>query len=153
MKLTSLINILFHGIVEQEVRNLGVFRLTFKTKEELESKVTNIYNIFEDSDEPISEPKLVSDWILNQMDIKTYVPNLEKVNSNFTKNNIYDGRSLEDIKETDPEFYGILYKSLVELRNQELAKGGMKYIDLTKEDMYRLFSQSSFRDKRLNQII
>ena len=55
--------------------------------------------------------------------------------------------------QVDPEGYGFLYKSLVEMRNQEFAKEGMKYIDLTKDEMYELFSQSSFRNKRLNQII
>jgi hypothetical protein len=55
MNLNSIINILFH-----RSSAVDVYRLTFKTKEELESKVTNIYNMFEDSDEAISDPKLVS---------------------------------------------------------------------------------------------
>ena len=157
MKLTSLIQILFSSVIEEECTTKQFlilernYRLSFRTKEELESKVANIYNVFEDSDEAITEPKLVSDWILNRMDIKTYVPNLEKIESLFKRP--VNGLSLDELKEVDPEGYGFLYKSLVEMRNQEFAKEGMKYIDLTKDEMYQLFSQSSFRNKRLNQIV
>ena len=153
MKLTSLIQILFSSVIEEEVRKLGTYRLSFRTKEELESKVTNIYNVFEDSDEAITEPKLVSDWILNRMDIKTYVPDLEKIESLFRSKRLANGLTMEEVKDSDPEGYGFLYKSLVEMRNEELGKGGMRYIDLTKDEMYELFSQSSFRNKRLNQIV
>ena len=69
MKLTSLIQILFSSVIEEEVRKINAYRLSFRTKEELESKVANIYNAFDDSDEAITEPKLVSDWILNILHI------------------------------------------------------------------------------------
>jgi hypothetical protein len=87
------------------------------------------------------------------MDIKTYVPNLEKIESRFKDRRLANGLTLEELKETDPEGYGFLYSSLVKMKNEEFDKRGMKYIDLTKEDMYDLFSQSSFRNKRLNQFL
>ena len=109
MKLTSLIQILFSSVIEEEVRKLGAYRLSFRTKEELESKVAYIYNVFEDSDEAITEPKLVSDWILNKMDIKTYVPNLERVESLFRtkldelKDDKSEEKLFQDIKKLEKE--------------------------------------------------
>ena len=57
----------------------------------------------DDSDEAITEPKLVSDWILNRMDIKTYVPNLEKIESLFSTKRLalVNGLSLDELKEVE----------------------------------------------------
>ena len=106
MKLKSLITILFNSVFEEEVRNLGLYRFYFNNDDELLNEIININNSFDSSDERLSDPKLISDWIINQMDVKIYVPDLEKINSKYYK--APNGNLLEEMKETDPEGYGFL---------------------------------------------
>lgn len=140
MKLTSLISILFAS--GSQGAQKGLWRLSFQDSAELESKILNIHQSFCDSDEALSEPKVICDWILNHTQHQVYQPDLDQFERepNFMKS---------DLAETNPELYGQLYKAMIEQKQRERAKAGMLYIDFTKDEFYNLFSQAAVRDQKL----
>jgi hypothetical protein len=140
MKLTSLISILF-----STRSNDGYWKFLFKDQTELESEISNIHKSFADSDETLSDPKAICDWILKHMTIEIYRSDLSIINEN--PNFMYGY-----IKETNPELFGRLCKMMIDNKQRELDKDGSKYIVLNKDEFYALFSRSTLRDKKLKII-
>jgi hypothetical protein len=150
MKLSSLISILFLSGIEDNVQR-GIWRLTFRNEAELEDKISKIHQSFCSSDEALSDPESICYQILNHIPHQVYQPNLELIEKDNAIVLIEKKRGI-DLRETDPELYGKLYRELVEARERELDKAGTIYIDFTKDEFYNLFSQAVSREQKLKSI-
>ena len=135
MKLKTLINIL---------RSSGKVEIFWKDREELLSHIQHIHSSFEDSTDPMNNPEVITDIILNEMSdkVKIYqrqeVPEVEIMNW-APKDNL-------EIIDT--------LKQIIENKNsKEDERDGSFFIDLTSDILYELFSLEEWRQKQLNKIV
>ena len=135
MKLKTLINIL---------RSSGKVEIFWKDREELLSHIQHIHSSFEDSTDPMNNPEVITDIILNEMSdkVKIYqrqeVPEVEIMNW-APKDNL-------EIIDT--------LKQIIENKNSKEGKrDGSFFIDLTSDILYELFSLEEWRQKQLNKIV
>lgn len=135
MKLKTLINIL---------RSSGKVEIFWKNREELLSHIQHIHSSFEDSTDPMNNPEVITDIILNEMSdkVKIYqrqeVPEVEIMNW-APKDNL-------EIIDT--------LKQIIENKNsKEDERDGSFFLDLTSDILYELFSLEEWRQKQLNKIV
>ena len=135
MKLKTLINIL---------RSSGKVEIFWKDREKLLSHIQHIHSSFEDSTDPMNNPEVITDIILNEMSdkVKIYqrqeVPEVEIMNW-APKDNL-------EIIDT--------LKQIIENKNSKEGKrDGSFFIDLTSDILYELFSLEEWRQKQLNKIV
>jgi len=128
MKLKTLINIAIPN---------KVYTLTYKDKEELTKLVTSILVSFEDSDEPLSTVENIVEKIFRKSGPNTYsqkvIEETEKALQNST-----------------PNIKMCIFEKII-LRHKSMADH--LHVELTKDEMYEIFSLRSWRESQLNKII
>jgi len=131
MKLQTLINI------ATSANSKKIYTLTYKDKEHLIKLVGDILVSFEDSDEPLSPVESVVEKIFRKSGHNT--PSREVIEETE--------KSLQNT--TDSTRRDIFEKII--LRQKSLLDH--LYVELTKDEMYEIFSLSSWRESQLNKII
>ena len=142
MKLKTLINIL---------RSSGKVEIFWKDREELLSHIQHIHSCFEDSTDPMNNPVVITDFILNEMSDKV------KIYQRQVYETAFGVRPEVELMKRDPkdnlELINTL-KQIIENRNiEENKKDGSFFIDLTSDILYELFSLEEWRQKQLNKIV
>ena len=134
MKLKTLITILASS---------GRTQLIWKEREGLLKQVERIHSSFEDSTEPMSNPEVITDSILEMTD---------KI-SIYQRSQIDEIEILKRMPENEVEHIENL-KKIIEKRNlEESKKEGSFVIHLTNDELYSLFSLEEMRQKQLNKIV
>lgn len=134
MKLKTLITILASS---------GRTQLIWKEREGLLKQVERIHSSFEDSTEPMSNPEVITDSILEMTD---------KI-SIYQRSQIDEIEILKRMPENEVEHIENL-KKIIEKRNlEESKKEGSFVIHLTNDELYSLFSLEEMRLKQLNKIV
>ena len=124
----------------------------WKTEEELLSWITLLIQSFNDSDEPMNDPKVILNYILSLKDkIKSYQSNKDVIEKDLefldkcTKSAMKkDGMGQEEFK----DIIDVVTKKI----EREREKNGDPYIELTKDELYDILSLQAHREKQLNKI-
>jgi hypothetical protein len=142
MNLKSLINIYFTS------KQTDNFEIYFKNEQELEIEVNKILNSFIQirCDEELANPSVITKWLLNNLEVKTYTP--KELDPYKNKK-----AELEKLKIEDPEKYAMIYNELVKYNKRERDKKGLKFIKINREQMYLALSKEQMREYNLNKII
>ena len=135
MKLKTLINIL---------RSSGKVEIFWKNREELLSHIQHIHSSFEDSTDPMNNPEVITDFILNEMSDKVKI---------YQRQEVPEVEIMKRAPKDNLELIDTL-KQIIENRNiEEDKKDGSFFIDLTSDILYELFSLEEWRQKQLNKIV
>lgn len=135
MKLKTLINIL---------RSSGKIEIFWKDREELLSHIQHIHSSFEDSTDPMNNPEVITDIILNEMSDKVKIYQRQEV------------PEVELMKRAPKDNLELIdrIKQIIENKNSKEGKrDGSFFIDLTSDILYELFSLEEWRQKQLNKIV
>jgi hypothetical protein len=134
MKLKTLINILTSS---------GRLKIYWKDRDELLSQIIHRHSSFEDSTEPMNNPVMITDLIINMSD-KIQI---------YQKQEIPEVELLKRAPKDDLELIDTL-KKIIENRNIEENKiDGSFFIELNSDELYEIFSLESLRQRQLNKII
>ena len=135
MKLKTLINIL---------KSSGKIEIFWKNREELLSHIQHIHSSFEDSTDPMNNPEVITDFILNEMSDKVKI---------YQRQEVPEVEIMKRAPKDNLELIDTL-KQIIENRNiEEDKKDGSFFIDLTSDILYELFSLEEWRQKQLNKIV
>ena len=135
MKLKTLINIL---------KSSGKIEIFWKNREELLSHIQHIHSSFEDSTDPMNNPEVITDIILNEMSDKVKI---------YQRQEVPEVEIMKRAPKDNLELIDTL-KQIIENRNiEEDKKDGSFFIDLTSDILYELFSLEEWRQKQLNKIV
>jgi hypothetical protein len=139
MKLKTLINILTTTNSYKTER----VKIYWKDREELLSKIIDRHTSFEDSTEPMNNPEVITDLIINMSDkIKIY-----------QKQELPEEELLKRAPKDNLELIDTL-KQIIEDRNiVENKRDGSFFIELNRDELYEIFSLESLRQRQLNKII
>jgi hypothetical protein len=134
MKLKTLINILTSS---------GRLKIYWKDRDELLSQIIHRHSSFEDSTEPMNNPVMITDLIINMSD-KIQI---------YQKQEIPEVELLKRVPKDNVELIDTL-KQIIENRNIEENKiDGSFFIELNSDELYEIFSLESLRQRQLNKII
>jgi hypothetical protein len=138
MKLKTLINILINSAYKTER-----VKIYWKDREELLSKIIDRHSSFEDSTEPMNNPEVITDLIINMSD-KIQI---------YQKQELPEEELLKRAPKDDLELIDTL-KKIIEDRNiVENKRDGSFFIELNRDELYEIFSLESLRQRQLNKII
>ena len=107
-------------------------------------KDQHIHSCFEDSTDPMNNPEVITDFILNEMSDKVKI---------YKKQEVPEVELMKRAPKDNLELIDTL-KQIIENRNiEEDKKDGSFFIDLTSDILYELFSLEEWRQKQLNKIV
>jgi hypothetical protein len=134
MKLKTLINILTSS---------GRLKIYWKDRDELLSQIIHRHSSFEDSTDPMNNPEVITDLIINMSD-KIQI---------YQKQELPEEELLKRAPKDDLELIDTL-KKIIEDRNiVENKRDGSFFIELNRDELYEIFSLESLRQRQLNKII
>jgi hypothetical protein len=138
MKLKTLINILINSAYKTER-----VKIYWKDREELLSKIIDRHSSFEDSTDPMNNPEVITDLIINMSD-KIQI---------YQKQELPEEELLKRAPKDNLELIDTL-KKIIEDRNiVENKRDGSFFIELNRDELYEIFSLESLRQRQLNKII
>lgn len=111
----------------------GKLSLYFNSKEDLTQEVTDLVKSFEDSSEPLTPVNSIVDFLLEK-----------SVSNDFAR----EVKQIKKDKFENPEKQEIFDKIT---RSHKMTTSPF-YVELTKEEMYQIFSLQSWREIQLNKI-
>lgn len=135
MKLKTLINIL--------QSSGSTKKILWKERGELYLQIKLIHSSFEDSTDPLSNPEVIVDSILQMTDkIRIY-----------QREEIREEELIKKVSQDNVELIDTLKKIISEKNAEESKKEGSFFIELNKDELYELFSLEEWRQKQLNRLI
>ena len=138
MKLKTLINILINSAYKTER-----VKIYWKDRDELLSNIIDRHSSFEDSTDPMNNPEVITDLIINMSD-KIQI---------YQKQELPEEELLKRAPKDDLELIDTL-KKIIEDRNiVENKRDGSFFIELNRDELYEIFSLESLRQRQLNKII
>lgn len=150
MKLQSLISLLFsaqwgwRGSQVVAIHDSRI-KIYFKTKEDLERSIDVLIKKLRDSDEELSNDKSIINYLLSNVEQHQYIPDID---SFYEKEDL-----IKELREKDPEKYGLLYRLITQEKFEELARADQKYFMLTEDSFYQIFSKGQLRKITINKIV
>jgi hypothetical protein len=138
MKLKTLINILINSAYKTER-----VKIYWKDRDELLSQIIDRHSSFEDSTDPMNNPEVITDLIINMSD-KIQI---------YQKQELPEEELLKRAPKDNLELIDTL-KKIIEDRNiVENKRDGSFFIELNRDELYEIFSLESLRQRQLNKII
>lgn len=140
------------------VMSSGRNKIIWKQSEELLNQIKNIHSSFEDSDEALNSPEVITNSIL-QMSDRINLYQKAQIDVKYILELVRDKTTLDEVEvlkrmpENEVNHIENL-KRIIEKRNlEESKKEGSFIIELNEDELYYLFSLNYYREKKLTKLL